>query len=45
MSIADTVLPSLLSSFENVRSEAVRQKLENIKPTLVARFGNILFHG
>ncbi|XP_059440380.1 uncharacterized protein LOC132172830 [Corylus avellana] len=45
VSIADNVLPNLLSSFENVRNEAVRQKLENVKPTLVARFGNILFHG
>jgi hypothetical protein len=45
VSIADTVLPSLLSAFENVRYEAVRRKLENVKPTLVARFGNILFHG
>ncbi|XP_059438086.1 uncharacterized protein LOC132170943 [Corylus avellana] len=45
VSIADNVLPNLLSSFENVRNEAVRRKLENVKPTLVARFGNILFHG
>ncbi|XP_062143685.1 uncharacterized protein LOC133851337 isoform X2 [Alnus glutinosa] len=44
-SIAENVLPNLLSSFENLRNEVVCQKLESVKPTLVARFGKILFHG
>ncbi|GLT71866.1 hypothetical protein SLA2020_438530 [Shorea laevis] len=45
VSLAENVLPNLLSAFENVRSEMVCQKLVNVKPTLVARFGKILFHG
>ncbi|KAF3452409.1 hypothetical protein FNV43_RR02842 [Rhamnella rubrinervis] len=43
LSIAENVLPDLVSSFENVRNEIDSQKLE-VKTTLVARFGKILFH-
>ncbi|XP_048136502.1 uncharacterized protein LOC115734255 isoform X1 [Rhodamnia argentea] len=43
--IAETVMPDLVSSFEVVRSEIEGQSMEEIKPTLVARFGKILFHG
>ncbi|XP_062143327.1 uncharacterized protein LOC133851046 isoform X1 [Alnus glutinosa] len=42
-SFAENVLPNLLSSFENVRNEMVCQKLESVKPTLIARFGKIHF--
>lgn len=45
VSLAENVLPNLLSAFENVRSEMVCQKLVNVKPALVARFGKIHFHG
>ena len=37
--IAENVVVDLVSCFENVRDE----KLEGVKPTLVARFGKILF--
>ncbi|KAF8039259.1 hypothetical protein BT93_B1714 [Corymbia citriodora subsp. variegata] len=43
--IAETVMPDLVSSYEVVRSEIEGQSMEEIKPTLVARFGKILFHG
>ncbi|XP_056166203.1 uncharacterized protein LOC115692616 isoform X2 [Syzygium oleosum] len=43
--IAETVMPDLVSSFEVVRSEIQGQSMEEIKPTLVARFGKIHFHG
>ncbi|GLT71867.1 hypothetical protein SLA2020_438540 [Shorea laevis] len=45
VSLAENVLPNLLSAFENVRSEMVCQKSVNVKPTLVARFGKIFFMG
>lgn len=44
LSIAENVLPDLVSSFENLRNEMDSHKFE-VKPTLVARFGKILFHG
>lgn len=43
--IAETVMPDLVSSFEVVKSEMEGQSMEEIKPTLVARFGKILFYG
>ncbi|KAK2631414.1 hypothetical protein EUGRSUZ_L02940 [Eucalyptus grandis] len=43
--IAETVMPDLVSSFEVVKSEIEGQSMEEIKPTLVARFGKILFYG
>lgn len=43
--IAETVMPDLVSSFEVVRSEIEGQSMDEIKPTLVARLGKILFHG
>ncbi|OMO87835.1 hypothetical protein COLO4_20548 [Corchorus olitorius] len=44
-SIVENILPDLLSSFEIARSETASQNLVEVKPTLVARFGKILFHG
>ncbi|CAI0433818.1 unnamed protein product [Linum tenue] len=41
--IAADVLEGLLSSFGILRSEMEAQRLEKIKPTLVARFGKIVF--
>ncbi|XP_054817021.1 uncharacterized protein LOC129316635 [Prosopis cineraria] len=43
--IAENVLQDLLSSFENVRSQMQVPPSEEVKPTLVARFGKVLFHG
>ncbi|GMI65120.1 hypothetical protein like AT2G38430 [Hibiscus trionum] len=44
-SIAENVLPDLLSSFENARAEMERGASKDVKPTMVARFGKILFQG
>ncbi|XVE90073.1 hypothetical protein DITRI_Ditri20bG0047700 [Diplodiscus trichospermus] len=44
-SVAENVLPNLLSSFEIARAETENEDLKEVKPTLVARFGKILFHG
>ncbi|EOY10749.1 Uncharacterized protein TCM_026052 isoform 1 [Theobroma cacao] len=44
-SVAENVLPDLLSSFQIARAEVESQDLKEVKPTLVARFGKILFHG
>ncbi|CAL5406901.1 unnamed protein product [Camellia sinensis] len=43
-SIAEDVQEDLLSSFQNLRNVMECQEV-NLKPTLVARFGKILFHG
>ena len=43
--VAENVKQDLLSYFENVRNEMEFNKLEEVKPSLVARFGKILFHG
>ncbi|XP_024029825.1 uncharacterized protein LOC21389893 [Morus notabilis] len=43
--IAENVIEDLLSSFEYVRNEMESQKLEEVRPTLVARFGKVLFRG
>ncbi|CAL5342997.1 unnamed protein product [Camellia sinensis] len=43
-SIAEDVQEDLLSSFQNLRHVMECQEV-NLKPTLVARFGKILFHG
>ncbi|KAJ9131949.1 hypothetical protein P3X46_034848 [Hevea brasiliensis] len=45
VTIAENVQPDLLSSFKNLKNEMDSQGLEKVKPTLVARFGKILFHG
>ncbi|KAK8589666.1 hypothetical protein V6N13_088492 [Hibiscus sabdariffa] len=44
-SIAENVLPDLLSSFENARAEIELGDSNDVKPILVARFGKILFQG
>lgn len=44
MYIAENVLKDLLSSFENVRNEMKSPKLEEVKATLTARVGKVLFH-
>ncbi|XVF42432.1 hypothetical protein PTKIN_Ptkin01aG0362500 [Pterospermum kingtungense] len=44
-SIAEKVMPDLLSSFEIMRTETESEDLMDVKPTIVARFGKILFHG
>ncbi|XP_022718991.1 uncharacterized protein LOC111277094 isoform X2 [Durio zibethinus] len=44
-SIAEKVLPDLLSSFEIARAETENLDLKEVKPGMVARFGKILFHG
>ncbi|XLT32641.1 hypothetical protein HN873_063933 [Arachis hypogaea] len=45
--VAAKAIEYLLSSFKNVRTKMKAQnpESEQIKPSLVARFGNILFHG
>ncbi|XP_028790312.1 uncharacterized protein LOC114746577 [Neltuma alba] len=43
--ITENVLQDLLSSFDNVRSLMQVRSFEEVKPTLVARFGKVLFHG
>ncbi|KAF7817767.1 uncharacterized protein G2W53_023222 [Senna tora] len=43
--ITENVLQDLLSSFQNVTNDMHLQSSEEIKPTLVARFGKVLFHG
>ncbi|XP_030520811.1 uncharacterized protein LOC115734256 isoform X2 [Rhodamnia argentea] len=43
--IAETVMPDLVRSFEVLRSEIKDQSMGETKPTVVARFGKILFHG
>ncbi|KAK3010702.1 hypothetical protein RJ639_012184 [Escallonia herrerae] len=43
--VAENVKQDLLSAFENVKNEIESQEVEEVKPTLVARFGKILFHG
>ncbi|XP_052187927.1 uncharacterized protein LOC127798414 [Diospyros lotus] len=42
--VAENVQQDLLSSFQNVRKAMESKELEG-KPTLVAGFGKILFHG
>lgn len=42
---AENVMQDLLSAFQRVQNEVEDDKLEEVKPTLVARFGQILFHG
>ncbi|XVF06506.1 hypothetical protein REPUB_Repub06bG0054100 [Reevesia pubescens] len=44
-SIAENVLPDLLSSFETARAEIKSEDLKDVKPGMVARFGKILFQG
>ncbi|MBA0561293.1 hypothetical protein Golob_018137 [Gossypium lobatum] len=44
-SIAENILPDLLSSFEKVRAETECKDLKYVKPVMVARFGKILFQG
>ncbi|KAA3473007.1 dna-directed rna polymerase subunit alpha [Gossypium australe] len=44
-SIAENILPDLLSSFEKVRAETECKDLKDVKPGMVARFGKILFQG
>ncbi|TXG66242.1 hypothetical protein EZV62_007517 [Acer yangbiense] len=44
-SVAENVWPDLLSSFEIVRNKMECENLEEVKPSLVARFGKILFSG
>ena len=41
--IAENVVRDLVSSFENVRNEIETSGNEELKPTLVARFGKIIF--
>ncbi|GMN25925.1 hypothetical protein TIFTF001_001106 [Ficus carica] len=43
--IAENVMKDLLSSFEFVRSEMESQTLEEVRPTLVARLGKVVFRG
>ncbi|KAE9619074.1 hypothetical protein Lalb_Chr02g0149331 [Lupinus albus] len=43
--VADKALQNLIQCFEYVRAEMEVQDLEQVKPTLVARLGKILFHG
>ena len=42
---AENVMQDLRSAFQRVQNEVEDNKLEEVKPTLVARFGQILFHG
>ncbi|KAK4851178.1 hypothetical protein QYF36_012974 [Acer negundo] len=44
-SVAEDVWPDLLSSFEIVRNKMECENLGEVKPSLVARFGKILFSG
>ncbi|KAL2539715.1 hypothetical protein Adt_00693 [Abeliophyllum distichum] len=43
--VAGTVKQDLLWSFQQVRENMECCEFEDVKPTLVARFGKILFHG
>ncbi|XP_030475382.1 uncharacterized protein LOC130134353 [Syzygium oleosum] len=43
--IAETVMQDLVCSFETLRSEIKDQSMGETKPTMVARFGKILFRG
>lgn len=43
--VAENVKRDLLSSFRRVKSEMVENVREEVKPSLVARVGRILFHG
>ncbi|PQQ21191.1 uncharacterized protein Pyn_24127 [Prunus yedoensis var. nudiflora] len=43
VSLAENVLEDLLSSFENVKNDMKCPKLEEVKPSLVARVGKVLF--
>ncbi|EXC21749.1 hypothetical protein L484_006463 [Morus notabilis] len=43
--IVDNVMEDLVSSFERVRNEMESQKLEEVRPTLAARFGKVIFRG
>lgn len=45
ISLVEAVLPDLLSAYQNVRNEMDHQELGEVKPSLVARFGKILFYG
>ncbi|KAK0600732.1 hypothetical protein LWI29_017936 [Acer saccharum] len=44
-SVAVNVWPDLLTSFEIVRNKMESKELDEGKPSMVARFGKILFHG
>lgn len=43
--VAENVQQDLLSYFENVRNEMEVNNVEEVKPSLTAKFGKILFHG
>ncbi|KAK3441910.1 hypothetical protein EUGRSUZ_B02176 [Eucalyptus grandis] len=43
--IAETVMKDLVCSFKALKSEILNQSMDAIKPTLIARFGKIIFHG
>ncbi|KAJ9131945.1 hypothetical protein P3X46_034845 [Hevea brasiliensis] len=45
VTIAESVQRDLLTSFEILKNEMDSQGLEKVKPTLVARFGKIVFYG
>ncbi|KAF8039247.1 hypothetical protein BT93_B1712 [Corymbia citriodora subsp. variegata] len=43
--IAETVMQDLVCSFNALKSEIKDQSMDGIKPTLIARFGKIIFRG
>lgn len=43
--VAKSVMKDLLLSFQHVKCEMEESNMEELKPTLVARFGRILFYG
>ncbi|KAL3370959.1 hypothetical protein AABB24_007801 [Solanum stoloniferum] len=43
--VAKSVMKDLLLSFQHVKCEMKGSNMEELKPTLVACFGKILFHG
>lgn len=43
--VAETVKQDLFASFQQVKNEMRDFEFGEIKPTLVVRFGRILFHG
>ncbi|XP_060185072.1 uncharacterized protein LOC132614604 isoform X2 [Lycium barbarum] len=43
--VAKSVMEDLLLSFQHVKCEMEESNMEELKPTLVARFGRILFYG
>ena len=45
ITIAENVQQDLLSTFEILKKEIQYHGLDKVKPTLVARFGKICFHG